>query len=434
LYLLENPELTAPPPVLGQDRLGILNLDAGRYEVTCNGRVPTDVLAYVKEHGGITGSSLLAHFGAPPHGVPPDVLRAAIVGLLRGARIRIELSGVGEITSVRDEGTRELLKDTGLRKAKLTENTVETLAPRDRNAICGVFKDLLGKDVARDNDAIADAVAEKFAGVRERLTELGERFRRLPKDTAYPDALTKLERALETCRRDRKVEPTVLAVRRSLNVLRDGLTLLKRMETDLSDEAIDVLRQAEDVWNLTWPSLDAVGASEEAHAAANGLAAHLSTERRWEDTPELVPRLELLRNEYRARRRAVLDAHANEVDVAIDKLKRRTGFERLDPDQRHQVLRHLREGAAPGTDDRAIAPPLEALETLLATRREVAEAKARAHLDALLESLGETPVVEVALDVSGREVESEAELERLLDEIRRRILHELAAHHRVRVR
>lgn len=434
LYLIENTELTAPPPVLGHDRLGILSLDAGRYEVTCNGRVPTDVLAYVKEHGGITGSSLLAYFGAPPHGVPPDVLRAAIVGLLRGGRIRVELTGVGEITSVRDEGTRELLKDAGLRKAKLTENTVETLAPRDRNAICAVFKDLLGKDVARDNDAIADAVTEKFAAVRERLTELGERFRRLPKDTAYPEALTKLERALEACRRDRKVEPTVLAVRRSLNVLRDGLTLLRRMETDLSDQAIELLRQAEDVRNLTWPSLDAVGASDEARAAASALAAHLTTERPWEDTAELVPRLELLRNEYRARRRAVLDAHANEVDVAIDRLKRRTGFERLDPDQRHQVLRHLREGAAPGTDERAIAPPLEALETLLASRREVAEGKARAQLDALLEALGETPVVEVALEVSGREVESEADLERLLDEIRRRILHELAAHHRVRVR
>jgi hypothetical protein len=44
VYLIDNSELAAPPPVFGQERLGLLTLDAGRYEVTCHGRVPTDVL------------------------------------------------------------------------------------------------------------------------------------------------------------------------------------------------------------------------------------------------------------------------------------------------------------------------------------------------------------------------------------------------------
>lgn len=434
LYLIENAELTAPPPVLGQDRLGILSLDAGRYEVTCTGRVPTDVLAYVREHGGITGATLLAHFGAPPHGVPPDVLRAAVVGLLRGRKLRIEIAGAGEITSPRDEGARELLKETGLRKARLTENTVELLTPRDRTAICALFRDLLGKDVARDNDAIADAVAERFARVRERLTELGTRFRRLPKNAVYPPALTHLEGALETCRRDRRVEPTVLAVKRSLNVLRDGLTLIRRMETDLTDQTIEVLRQAEDVLNYAWPGLEALSPSEEARAAAGAIKAHLRAERAWEDTAELTPHVELLRGEYRARRRAMLDAHAKEVELASERLKRRNGFERLNPDQRHSVLRHLSDGAAANTDERAVVPALDVLEGQLAMRRQASEAKALAQLDALLEGLGDTPVVEVALQLSGREVDTAAELERLLDEVRRRILHELAAHHRVRLR
>ncbi|WP_437640373.1 hypothetical protein [Sorangium sp. So ce854] len=42
-------------------------------------------------------------------------------------------------------------------------------------------------------------------------------------------------------------------------------------------------------------------------------------------------------------------------------------------------------------------------------------------------------MVEAVLGLNGREVESAAELERLLDELRRRILHELAARHRVRL-
>jgi hypothetical protein len=366
--------------------------------------------------------------------VPPDVLRAAVVGLLRGGKIRIELPGIGEITSVRDEGARELLKDTGLRKAKLTENTVETLLPRDRNAICALFKDLLGRDVARDNDAIADAVADRFAGVRERLTELGERFRRLPKATAYPAALTKLEGALETCRRDRRVEPTVMSVKRSLHALRDGLSLMRRMETDLTEAAISAVSDAETIKVRYWPSLQAVSPSEEAATAARALEAHLSTERPWEDTSDLLRHAELLRGEYRARRRAILDAHAVQLDQAIDGLKRRPGFERLDADERHQVLRHLREGAAAGTDERAIVPALEALEALLQSRRDTCEQKALVALDTILEAKGGTPVVEVALDLDGREIADAEDLERLLNQLRQRILHELAAHHRVRLK
>jgi len=427
-------DLTAPPPVLGQERLGILTLEAGRYEVTCTGRVPTDVLAYVKDQGGILGATLLAHFGGPPHGVPPDVVRAAVVGLLRGKKIRVEITGVGEITSVRDEGARELLKEGGLKKAKLSENTVEPLAPRDRNAICTLFRDQLGKEVARDNDAIADAVVERFAGVRERLTTLGERFRRLPKDTAYPEALTKLEGALESCRRDRRVEPTVLAVKRALPVLRDGLGLLRRMETDLSDAALDALRDAEQVRTYVWPGLLALSPTDEARAAASALDEHLRAARPWEDTGELSPHVALVRGEYRARRRALLDAHDKEVELAVEGLKRQNGFERLGPDQRHQVLRPLREGAAAGTDESAVAPALEALEAQLAVRRKAAEGRARAQLDGLLETVGELPTVEVSLDLRGRMVTTEAELDRLVDDIRRRILHELAANHRVRLR
>jgi hypothetical protein len=344
--------------------------------------------------------------------------------------VRIELTGVGELTSVRDEGARDLLKDTGLRKAKLFVNTKEILNPRDRNAICGLFKEHLGKDVARDNDAIAIAVSEKFATVRDQLTSLGERFRRLPRDTAYPEALTKLERALESCRRDRSVEPTVLAVKRSLHALRDGLTLLRRMQSDLTDPVIEILRQAEDTWRVLWPGLNAMGTSDEVRAAAQTIQAHLETERPWEDTSELVPHVELVRETYRTRRRAILDAHAAKVDLITTRIKRREGMERLDADQRHQVLRYLTEGAASGTDERSVAPPIEALEAMLATKREMAEAKALAKLDALLG----TPTVDVVFDFAGREIKSEAELERLLEEIRERVMHELRARHRVRLK
>ncbi len=434
LYLIENTELAAPPPVLCQDRLGILTLDAGRYEAVCDGRVPTELLAFIREHENVNGSTLLSHFGAPPHGVPPDVLRAAVVGLLRAHKLRVEISGVGEITSTRDEGARELLKDTGLRKAILTENTKEALDGRDRNAMCKLFKEQLGTEVARENEAIADAVAKHFSRIRERLTHLGERFRRLPKATEYPAALTKLEAALESCRRDRRVEPTVLAVKRTLPALRDGLTLLRRMETDLSPSAITALAEAERISDHYLPSLQAVGWSESAEAAARALTAHLTTERPWEDTGELLQHVELLQGEYRARRQSILTHHEEQLALSIEGLKRRPGFEKLDADQRHEVLRCMRDGASAGTDEKAIVPALEALEGLLKARRDNAEQKALAVLDSILQNKGGSPVVEVALDLTGREIADSDALERLLDELRQRILHELAAQHRVRLK
>lgn len=434
LFLIESADLSAPPPVLGQEKLGIVSLDAGRYEVTCSGRVPQEILAFVREHGGVTGATLLTSFGGPPHGVPPDVVRAAVVGLLRGGKVRIELPGIGEISSVRDEGARELLKDGVLRKARLTEKTGDSLTPRDRNAICSLFKDQLGKDVARDNDAIADAVADRFAHVRSRIDDLGKRFNALPKGTPYPVRLEKLLSALEACRRDRNVEPTVLAVKRSLPALRDGLALLRRMETDLTKEAVDALDEAEGVRDRIGPSLLAVGPSDEARAALVAIDAHLKTEHPWEDVAQLAPHVASVRVEYRERRRAILDAHAQAVEVLRDRIKRKDGFDRLDGDQRHAVLRHLTEGTAPGTDEKAIAPALEALEGQLATRREAAESKALAQFDAFRETVGALPVVEISLGLGGREIDSEAELDRLLADLRARILHELTAKHRVRLR
>jgi hypothetical protein len=202
----------------------------------------------------------------------------------------------------------------------------------------------------------------------------------------------------------------------------------------LTPESIELLRDAEAVIAHIWPSVEAVGATAEERQAAETLRSSLGTERPWEGALELAPVVERLREGYRSRRRAFLEAHDRAVEGAIEGLKRVNGFERLTADERHRVLSHLRDGAARGTDERAVAPPLEALETLLATKRVAAASKARAELDALLEGMGETPVVEVAVELSGREIETEAELDRLLAELRRRVLHELAVRHRVRLR
>jgi hypothetical protein len=433
LYLIENRELAAPPPVFGPDRLGILSLDAGRYEATCAGRVPTQVLEYVKENPGVTGTTVLAHFGAPPHGVSPDSLRASVMGLLRAGKLRIDLSGGGELTRVRDEGARELLKDSVFRKASLFVNA-EQLDPRLPAKICQFFKDALGVDVQRSEDAIADAALDSLKGVRERLTNLDDGFRRLPRSVQYPEALTKLAKALEDCRRSRSTKPVVEAVARQLPALRDGVQLLRRMETDLTDATIALLTEAEAAIEFRGPSLKAVGATDEELEALQQLSAHLANDRPWEDTSGLSGKIALVKSGFRARRKVLLTAHAAQLELTSDDLKRRDGVEKLDPDQRHRALRHLQEALAAGGAEDDVAPALETLEVVLTERRNSAEYKARAELDGLLEEVGAGATVEVQLGLSGREIRTASELERLLETLRTRVLAELSANHRVRLK
>ncbi|MEY4544275.1 MAG: hypothetical protein RL685_470, partial [Pseudomonadota bacterium] len=304
-FLIDNAELSAPPPVLGQGRLGLLKLDAGRYEVTTEATVPREVLDFVSRNAGVTGSTLLEHFGSPPHGVPPDVLKATVVGLLRGRRVRIEL-GANELTSVFDEGARELLKETGLRRARLFPNTTEVLQPRDRTAICKVFRDAFGGEVAHNDEAIANEAVRRFADVRDRLTALGERFRRLPSGIAYPKGLADLEKALESARRSRKVEPTVAALKRDLPALREGLPLLRRMETDLDDAALEALNAAHAVLQYHWPQLLPLAPAGALHDAARALKEQLASERPWEGIAELRGQTQAIKDDYRDRRHAAL--------------------------------------------------------------------------------------------------------------------------------
>jgi sugar phosphate isomerase/epimerase len=81
-----------------------------------------------------------------------------------------------------------------------------------------------------------------------------------------------------------------------------------------------------------------------------------------------------------------------------------------------------------------LVPPLRLLEDMFAARLESASHKAQTQLDELLETLGESPTVEVYLELHGRLVRTAAELDRLLAESRDRVGRELDARHRVRLK
>jgi hypothetical protein len=445
-FLIDNRDLQGPPQVFGQSRLGILILDAGRYEASCEGVVPSAISKLITSQSGITGSSLLEHFGSPPHGYTADIVRACLVGLLRGHKIRARAPGIGEITSVRDEGTRELFADRNLRKAEFFINGDETLAPRDKAAICRLFQEHFNEDVQRDNDAIADAVAKHFVRAREWLTDVEQRFRKLGGAVDLPPALVKLGLALENCRASRQVEPTVKAVKRNLDSLRDGLHQTRRLLTDLSDEAIAGLRSAQDVLNILVPQLQSAYAGAGQGEAEKNSDAHLMFKQNagdlkecleapqaWTNLVALQAHAKDIRKEYEAARKAILDGHQTQIEAALDAMKRRKGFDTLNPDQQHQVLRSIREGAALQTSVTAVAPGLEVLDVQFAQQLARAEQRALATLDGLLEEKGQPATVTVDLGWRGREISTEQDLQRFLAEVEARIRGELAAKHKVRL-
>src|SRR5690606_21309195 len=139
-YLFNPGELSAPPRVFARDHLGLLAQDGGRFEMTRSGQVPQDLLRFITDHAGVTGSTLLDHFGSPPFGYVADVVRACLVGLLRGGKIQATVPGLGELTSVQDPGAREFVQDRNLRKAELHPKKDTSIDGRGRNAACKLFE------------------------------------------------------------------------------------------------------------------------------------------------------------------------------------------------------------------------------------------------------------------------------------------------------
>ena len=106
LQLVES-ELSGPSPKLLVGDLGILEVDKGRYVAACSGVVPKRVQEHIEAEGGLSGATLVTHFGGPPYGYTPNVVKACVAGLLRAGKVRIQPEGISEITAVRDAGVRE---------------------------------------------------------------------------------------------------------------------------------------------------------------------------------------------------------------------------------------------------------------------------------------------------------------------------------------
>lgn len=425
--------LAGPSTKFMDKGLGILSLDSGRYMPTCDGAVPTRIFEYIEKDNGASGSTLISYFGKPPYGYPIDVIKACLAGLLRASKIRVRPEEGPEITSVLDPGTQDLFRlDRSLRRADFFPAKTSEVGPHDRVKIRHLFKDFLGVEIDPENDAIADAVFQQFPAKRERLRDVETLFNKLPGRPELPAALTNLGKALEDCRRSRQVLETVIAVKKNLDTLRDGLEQLGIYHSELTEDAINAVRDAAGMRENQIAQLEEFGEDGEIIEEAKKVKDHLALDRPWREIRTLDPFLEKIRSHYVEVRKSLLISQGARAEDARNRVKIRSGFDRLDADQSHLVLRPIAEASFDTTEE-AIAPTLVDLRDRFAGRLAQAEEESNERLDHELAKMDEKEVVRFDSRIRGREISSPEELQVLLKELEERINELLEKGARVRI-
>jgi hypothetical protein len=435
LMLLLEPELSGPPPKFLGDDLGILELDGRRYVPSCSGVVARRVQEHIEAEGGLGGGTLLAHFGGPPYGHTADVVKACVAGLLRGSKVRIQPEAGAEITAVRDAGVREIFeKDRSFRRATLFPAGEDDIGLPARARICKFFEQTLGHPMDREDNAIADAVAQHFPTLAARLRDVLTRHRQIPGAVDPPPALVPLDTVLEKCvATARQTKPTVKLLKKHLDVLLDGVQLLRMMDAELTPEVIRAVRDACAVRDHHMVQLrDADSMSPDVRSAAERIDTHLGGERPWREIASLAADLERVRTEYTAERKRLLQWQNQQCDHARATLRARPGFSTLTADQSHSVLRPIAE-AMTNTSPDAVAPSLGSLKDPFLVALHRAESIANERLDEIL-SEGDKPVIRrVDLGLRNRELGREEDVRALIDEIEKHLLAALRDGVRVRL-
>ena len=419
-----------------KEGIGILDLDDGRYEPTCTGVVPQRIREKIEADGGCSGSALLSHFGGPPYGYHPSLVKACIAGLLRGTKVKVQLPDGGiEATSLRDVGVKDLFEgDRVFRRADFFPSGDDDIGPQGRARICKFFEQELGLPLDRDDGKIADAVASEFPKLAVRLRDLLTMLQKLPGNQPIPGEFGKLDQALGRCvAKVRETRPTVQQVKRNLDALRDGVRLLKMLESELSDDAVRQVNDVCRVRDFQWAQLRDAGTNDAAvKEAGERIEQHLACERPWREIIALSPAVETVREAYRAKRQELLGRQEAATEAARGRVKQAPAFSTLTSEQAHSVLR-LVAAAVDNTTEDAIAPKLAELVDPFELRLQRCEEAANEKLDEIISETGEKLVRRVPINLKNRVINDQADVDALVAEIRDELMQQLKAGVRIRI-
>ncbi len=161
-------------------------------------------------------------------------------------------------------------------------------------------------------------------------------------------------------------------------------------------------------------------------------SSQLKQDRPWRDIRSVEPHLEALRTRYQEVRLTLIERQEQLAQAMRERLKQRQGFEKLDKDQSHHVLRPITE-ALYDTTPQALHPTLVQLRDTVDTRLRRAEQEANDRLDNTLAQITDMQVVRLPLQLSGREISTLAEVEMVVNELRERLLAQLKDNVRIRL-
>lgn len=434
--LLES-DLNGPSAKFLAGQLGILELDSGRYVPACSGVIPRRIQEFIEHEGGISGAALLQHFGRPPYGYGPGVIKACVAGLLRGAKVEIQAPDVTEkITAIRDAGAMDIFtKDRDFKRADFFQAAEDDIGFPVRARICRLFNEQLKVDIDGEDHAIADTVVAHFQPIARRLRDVLSLFVALPGNREQPSELAKLQSAIEACLRNpRQSKTTVVAVKRNFDALSDGLKLLNLFEVELNSENVQAVRKLAEIEQYQVAQLTEIGLLDgEVAAAAQRITDQLASDRPWREVAGCDSDIKTVLEVYREARSSILNQQIAELEAAVGRVKLRPDFSKLSADRSHSVLRVLDAVQADTTDD-AVAPDLLTLRDTFTARLQRAEEQANQKLDEILsEGPAKKLVRRVPIELHNRELETEADIDKLLVELRVRLIEELKAGGRIRI-
>lgn len=441
VFQLVETELNAPSPKYMEGQLGVIEVDAKRYVPTCSGSVPTRIHEAITADGGMSGTALLAMFCGPPYGFHDSIVKACTAGLLRASKIKISPESGDPITATRDPGVRDVFeKDRVFKRASFFPVADDEVGYQSRARICRFFLDKLQHPMNPEDHLIAEAVQNLFPALAHQSRRVVDRLKRLPGTRPVPETLTKLEAALEACLRQvRHTQPTVQAVKKHLDVLGDGVQVLRLMDTELTDDVVRELVVVDGVLGHQGHQLRELGGdgpavSQPVIDALGVLDEHRGRERPWTDLRGAREAAAVVVAAYREVRAGLLAREELLAHDARGRVKRHAGFSTLNADESHEVLRPMAEAMTDTSAD-AVSPPLTRLRDGFETRLQRAEGEAFDRVDEIVSKKqgGQVQMVKLDLGLKHKEVGSEADVDALLADLRVRLMAQLKAGIRVRL-
>lgn len=431
-------DLVGPSAKFMRDELGILDLDEGRYEPTCGGVVPSRINEKIRGDGGVSGSTLLTHFGGPPYGYRQEVVKACVAGLIRASKIKVQMSdGGAEINSLRDVGTKDLFSsERDFRRADFFPADESDINPNQINKIRKFFEEEFNLKLERDMGAIADAVETHFHSVNRQATEVLMQLQqmKLPTPIAIPPEFGALKTAIEKCiAKVRQSKPTVQQVKKNLDALRDGIRTLKLFSSELQDDLVKKVNDASGVLEYQTKQLELVEFDDPAFSTAvDAIRTHLKADRPWLDINDLEGDVATVREAYRSKRADLLGWQEQQTEQARGRVKKRSGYITLTSEQSEAVLREF-HGAETNTSAEAISPPLLDLRDAFQVRLQRCETAADQKLDEILSEKDKKIVRPVNLNYRNRIINTPGDVEKLIEEIRKELLNQLEANITIRI-